>query len=358
MSLTPRQRYRAIMDFQRPDKPFIFTFGIRPATMAAWTKQGHPEGAFTPELLGYDWFDSIPYHYSHYPQFEKVVVEEKDGHITYYDEQGALRIDGIDAQGSGFVTRKYLKFPVECREDFIKMKERFVPEDMGRRVKGFDEAVARSRVSDRPVMARIAGFYWTMREWMGFEGLSVAFYDMPELVEEMMDFILDYNIRLMRAHLSEATVDFFIICEDMAYKTASMVSPKLFRDTFLPRYRELVQEAKRACAYKVFIDSDGHISELIPLWIEAGADATCPVEIAAQQDILDYGERFPSFGFLGGIDKRVLARTKEDVKREVLPKAEKLYARLGWIPAVDHGVPADAKFENFAYMIDLLKEAW
>jgi len=347
-----------MMDFRRPDKPFIWSFATRKATMDEWVKQGHPEGITTAELLGYDWFEGIPLNTSHCPKFEPIIVEEKNGVVTYYDEEGALRMERRDAQGSGFVTRKWLKFPVENREDFLRMKERYDADDNLRRGEGFDEAVRRSHFVERPVMLTIQGFYWTMRQWMGFEGLSIAFYDQPKLIDEMLDFILDFNVRLLRAHVAGARIDNLMINEDMAYKTASMVSPAMFRDKFLPRYRELVNEAKRICAEKVFVDSDGHISELIPLWIEAGIDGTSPVEIAAQQDIIEYAETYPSFLFIGGLDKRCLIGGKADVEAEVIPKAKRLYARLGWIPAVDHAVPANAKFENFKYMIQLLKDLW
>jgi hypothetical protein len=54
----------------------------------------------------------------------------------------------------------------------------------------------------------------------------------------------------------------------------------------------------------------------------------------------------------------VLSRGYKEVEDEVIPKAKALYKRGGWIPAVDHAVPADAKFDNFKYMIELLKEHW
>lgn len=356
---TPRKRFRQTVGFQRPqDRPFIFNFPIRPGTIAEWLKQGHPENVRTEELLGYDWFERIPLVTAHYPAFEKVIVEEKEGHVTYYDEEGALRTDGIADQGSGFVTRSWLKFPVESREDFVKMKERYNPEDMGRRRDDFEQAIRESHTCERPVMVVIQGFYWSMRQWLGFEGLSVAFYDMPEIIDEMLDFILDFNIRLLRAHLSDATIDMLMINEDMAYKTASMVSPAMFKDKFVPRYRELLHEVRKLDVHKVFVDCDGHIGELIPLWIEAGIDGTSPVEIAAEQDILAYAEKYPDFLFMGGIDKRRLSKDRKEVKEEVIPKATELYDRGGWIPCVDHGVPPDARFDNFRYMIELLKEAW
>jgi hypothetical protein len=357
--MTPRERYNAITNFRRPDKPFVWTFPIRKATMDAWTLQGHPAGISTPELLGYDSFLDFPVVPGHWPQFEKAIVEQKDGHVTYYDEEGALRTDGIADQGSGFVTRQWLKFPVESREDFIRMKERYSPEELGRRVTGYDDVVGNSHTSDRPIMAVILGFYWTMRQWLGFEGLSVAFYDMPDLIDEMMDFTLDFNVRLIRAHFAGAKIDNLYVEEDMAYKTACMVSPALLRDKFLPRYRELIQEARSIIQPdKVFVDSDGHISELIPIWIEAGFDGTCPIEIASEQDLLDYADRHPDFLFMGGIDKRRLLKGKKEVEEEVVPKAEKLYQRLGWIPAVDHAVPSETPFENFQHMIRLLKDMW
>ncbi len=140
--MTPRERFNAIMNFDRPDRPFIWTFVIRKATLDEWLTQGHPEGISTVEYLGYDDFLYVPLITAHYPQFEKIVVEEKDGLITYYDEEGALRIDCIKDQGTGFVTRKWLKFPVESRDDFVKMRnERYNPEDLGRRCEGFEEII-------------------------------------------------------------------------------------------------------------------------------------------------------------------------------------------------------------------------
>ncbi len=357
-TMTPRERYSAIMNFEHPDKPFIWTFPIRKATMDEWLKQGHPKEIRTEELLNYSWFESLPLATSHYPQFEKIVVEEKDGHVTYYDEEGALRTDGIDAQGSGFVTRKWLKFPVKNCNDFIKMKERYNPDDMGRRGSDFDKAVRRTHTSAYPYMLTIQGFYWTMRQWFGFEKLSMAFYDMPDLIDEMLDFILDFNVRLIRKHLAGTRIDNLMINEDMAYKTASMVSPATVKEKFVPRYKELVQEAKRTCADKVFVDCDGHISELIPLWIESGIEGCSPVEIASEQNIVEYARKYPEFRFLGGIDKRRLSNGKKEVDCEVTAKTIELYARGGWIPAVDHAVPPDVPFENFKYMIKLLKELW
>ncbi len=54
-----------------------------------------------------------------------------------------------------------------------------------------------------------------------------------------------------------------------------------------------------------------------------------------------------SLGGYGGIDKRVLARTKKDIKSEVMAKVPQLFEVSGYIPCVDHNIPPDVSLENF-----------
>lgn len=56
----------------------------------------------------------------------------------------------------------------------------------------------------------------------------------------------------------------------------------------------------------------------------------------------------------GGIDKRVLAQSKEAIDREVLSKVPWLLERGGYIPHVDHAVPHDVPLENDIYYRKLL----
>ena len=51
---------------------------------------------------------------------------------------------------------------------------------------------------DYSVRLHIEGFFWTPRELMGTEGVSLAFYDMPEIVHRINQFALD----VFMAHLS------------------------------------------------------------------------------------------------------------------------------------------------------------
>jgi len=80
-----------------------------------------------------------------------------------------------------------------------------------------------------------------------------------------------------------------------------------------------------------------------------------PVEMAASNDLVGYAKKYPNFRFIGGIDKRELAKTKAHVEKEVMSKVPFLLERGGYIPAVDHAVPPDVSLENFKYMIELVR---
>jgi len=253
--MNPRERFNAMMNFKKPDQPYIWTFPIRPATISEWEKQGFPKGADPCKIIGYDWMESLMLATSHFPEFEKKIVEEKDGHIIYIDEEGALREDAVADQGTGFVTRKWLKFPVTNREEFIKMtKERYNADDPARRLENWDEMKAKTKNAQYPVQLTIQGFFWTIRQWMGFEETCMKFFEDPALIEEMLDFILEHNIKLAQKHFGGTEIDMVVINEDMAYKTASMISPKLVKQYMVPRYKKLVKVLKEMGVKWVVID--------------------------------------------------------------------------------------------------------
>lgn len=103
------------------------------------------------------------------------------------------------------------------------------------------------------------------------------------------------------------------------------------------------------------VDCDGYPgNELMALWLDAGVDAVSPCEIAAGNDLIQLRKDFPKLGMYGGIDKRVLAQSKEAIDREVLSKVPWLLERGGYIPHVDHAVPHDVPLENDIYHCKLL----
>jgi hypothetical protein len=58
---------------------------------------------------------------------------------------------------------------------------------------------------------------------------------------------------------------------------------------------------------------------------------------------------------MGGIDKMVLARGPEDIKK-YLKSVERLVERGGYIPFCDHRCPPDVRQEYYLYYLDLKEQ--
>jgi uroporphyrinogen-III decarboxylase len=379
--MTHRERFLAVIKGEPVDRmPYAFG-GPRASTFAAWRKQGLSEeqertwGSFTggDPRMGIGRFYCGPV-----PPFEERVIEERGNIRIWVDHWGVTRLDAINQPTSGFATRKYIEFPVQTPANFEEMKQRFDPHSPertqpaeaqtaadsrnpdGYRLDGGGGACWRDLVdqcnsADVPVCAGLPSLYWTARDWAGFEGLSVMFYDQPGLVHEMMEYWTWFIMELLDEPLRSIKVDYVCLNEDMAYKHAAMLSPAHMREFMLPRYERLYQFFKERGVDCVMMDSDGHNSQIIATMHPTGIDAISPIEIAALNDPEEYLARYPKLFIQGGIDKRELRFSKQQARAEIVRRyrAAREYGR--YIPSVDHGVPPDIPLRNFLYLVELLR---
>ena len=206
-----------------------------------------------------------------------------------------------------------------------------------------------------PCAVTIPGLYWTARDWCGFEGLSELLCDNPNLVHEMMEFWTDFIIRMVDEPLRHIKVDKVTMNEDMAYKTAAMLSPAMMREFMLPRYQRIYRFLKDRGVDVVLMDSDGHNGQILDVFYPAAIDGIEPMEIAACNDPADYLARHRNIAIEGGIDKRELRFDKARARREIAQRYA-VARRFGrYIPTVDHGVPPDVPLRTYLYMVELLK---
>jgi hypothetical protein len=89
--------------------------------------------------------------------------------------------------------------------------------------------------------------------------------------------------------------------------------------------------------------------------MEHGVNMFFPFEVQAGNDIREFRKLYPELGIMCGLDKRVLAWTIADVDEEIR-KAAAMIEKGRYIPGFDHLVPPDAKWENFRYAADKIKE--
>jgi len=181
------------------------------------------------------------------------------------------------------------------------------------------------------------------------------YYDNPNLVHQMLEWMEYFEIEIIKRVVKDVELDFAWYWEDMAYKTGSLISPRIFREFMMPHYRKINELLGNHGVDIILVDSDGNTEELIPLWIESGINGQYPLEVTAGMDAVSLRKRYgKDFILIGNIDKRALAKGKKAIKEEVMKKVPFLLAQGGYFPAVDHFVPPDVSLEDYRYYLELL----
>ncbi|NLX04740.1 MAG: hypothetical protein GXY33_06325 [Phycisphaerae bacterium] len=104
-------------------------------------------------------------------------------------------------------------------------------------------------------------------------------------------------------------------CEDVAYKTALMVSPGVLRDHFFPRFKQVIAPLKQA-GIKVIWHSDGNILPVLDDAVDCGIDGIDPLERTAGMDIKAIREKYGrKLILVGNVDSQVLTFGNEEQVR-------------------------------------------
>jgi uroporphyrinogen decarboxylase len=260
----------------------------------------------------------------------------------------------------------YLQHAVACERDWQEnVKWRLEPTDPGR-WEEFEarrgEIEAASAGGEPPFWVRqmLIGGYMYLRNMFGPEGILYAFYDMPELVREIMETwfnLMDYTLARVQAAYA---LDEIAMGEDICYKAGMLISPPLWREFLRPYYQELIRRARGRQGRPVYLmlDTDGNADEANPLYMEIGFDATSPVEVASGQDVVAMGERHPELVIFGGLDKRLLTEGADlsVLDRELERILPAMLRRGGYSPHTDHGVPPDVPLANYLHYREKILE--
>lgn len=167
--------------------------------------------------------------------------------------------------------------------------------------------------------------------------------------------------RLVESHLAgfdrilplvAGYVDIVQLGDDLGMEKGPFMSPRMYREIFMPRHRTLVTHIKKAHPHlKVFLHSCGSIAALLPHIIEAGFDIINPVQISARDMEparlkKDFGRDITFWG--GGCDtQKVLPRgTPKEVREHVRRNRDILGAGGGFVFAPVHNILAEVPPEN------------
>jgi uroporphyrinogen decarboxylase len=181
----------------------------------------------------------------------------------------------------------------------------------------------------------------------------VAYYEQPTLIHEIMEHWTDFYIRLASRVWEGVRFDFVYLWEDMAYKGGSIISPRLVCDFMLPYYRRFIDHVRGLGCEVFIVDSDGDVTQLVPLFISVGVNAMLPFEVQAGMDVRFFRRQYgKDLAIIGGLDKRSLTRGPVAIEGELRSRMLPMLASSGYIPSLDHTVPPDVSLADFQYFID------
>ncbi len=367
-----RERMLEAIKFGVPDRIPLTPGGGRESTRARWYSEGLPESVEPGRIVSYAYQQiggklelpvggpGFPVDFRMIPTFEEKVIEKKENSQIVQDWKGNICEIGNEFDPSylrnaiDFVTRRWIKCPVENRDDWENMKWRYNAADTARLPLNAEKLGAELRGRDHYLAWNFSGPFWQLREWCGFEGLCMLFIDDPEFVREMIEFWTAFVADLLERGMQYVVPDEVHLSEDMAYKSFSMISPAMTREFLMPAYLTWNQMLKAAGVPVFGMDSDGYIGELIPIWIESGINLCDPIEVAAGNDICLFRKEFGhKIAFRGGVDKRAMAKGGKFLEDEI-SRLRPIIKDGGYIPSCDHGIPSDVSWPNFLDYMRLL----
>ena len=374
MELSSRERFLRTLDYKSVDRVPYHSMGLWQQTLERWMAEGLGQVARTEfmvgasgmvcgsEYFGLDRWEYIDIRLDAQPYFKEEVIEETDRYRIFIDQEGATqRIIKDDENLRG--VRGYIDHPAKTREDWARFKKRFDPTTPSRYPFYWEEKVKAMADRDYPTIlpmnsASAFGLYSFLRRCMGTEEACVAFYDDPSFAEELLDFYTDFTTETIHHCLHEVKVDCYNIFEDMAGKGGPLVSPSIFKQFLMPRYKRIIEFLNKHGVKWISMDSDGDMWALIPLLIESGINILWPMEIASGMEPLEARKKYGrDLRLWGGLDKRVLAGSREAIEHEVLRKVPALLKDGGYIPFLDHDPHPDIPLDNFYYYLEILRRA-
>ena len=371
--MNSRQQHIETLLSGKPDRIPLSPGAGRESTRARWHKEGLPaeiddaqsiteyayrQAGGKEELTRYE--SSFAVNERMIPLFEEKVIERKERSQIVQDWKGNVCEISNDytlehlRNATDFVTRRWIKCPVENRDDWEEMKTRYNPDDPSRLPANPKELAAKLVDRNEFMVISFSGPFWQLREWLGFENLCMMLHDDPDFVQDMINFWSDYVAALMENALQYFVPDGIHLSEDMAYKSFSMISPAMAKQFLLPVWKRWGDILNSAGVPTYGMDSDGFIGELIPLWIEAGINYCDPIEVAAGNDIVEMRKKFgKKMAFCCGFDKRCIAAGGEELENEY-KRIEPVIKDGGYLPGCDHGVPSDVSWPNFVKYTGLI----
>lgn len=354
------------MRYQPRDRCPMVDFAFWEETIPIWYEQGMPrsvkyEGYDTVEtdaFFGQDGLGEwLPISLGLNPCFESKVLEDRGDHEVVIDGAGVTTLRKKQMGSIPMHLGHTLVDEESWRRDFLPKLD---PQNPARFSQHFEADVARFNGSSHVRVLPGASLYGWIRDWMGVEAVSYLVYDEPDLFEEMVETITQISLSVYeKAFAAGVKADACGMWEDMCYSGGPLLAPGIFKKVLVPRYKRISELLNKNGVEFIWIDCDGKIDDLIPLWLESGINVMFPIEVGTwgADPVSMRKEYGRDLLLMGGVGKRMLAESKEAITKEV-ERLAPLVEEGGFIPMPDHRVPPDVPYEFFLHYVKEARRVW
>ncbi|MBW7893797.1 MAG: hypothetical protein H3C27_01685 [Opitutaceae bacterium] len=352
-TMTDRERFRAQLHRQPVDRCFNMEFGYWDDNFKLWPMfrdHGITNNDDADVFLNFDRTVHVSVPWMH-PAFPPEEISRNDRTRILRNGDGLIAEVPLDGHDT---IPHYLEATVKTPADWAQVKaERFDRQHPDRRPDV--AAILRNHPADRdyPLGVWCGSMIGKVRDMLTVEGLAYAVYDYPEMVEDIVEtscvLIEDY----LDAVLPHVQFDYAGGWEDICYKSGPLVSVGFFRDVVVPRYQRISKKLRAHGVDIWWIDCDGDVRPLIPHFLKGGVNTMFPWEVNGSGHPGESLDKWgPELRIMGGVDKMVLGRSREDIRR-LLESLAPYVERGGFIPFCDHRCPPNVNPDDYLYYLDL-----
>ena len=364
--MNSRERIKTIFDFKTPDRIGI-SDAPWPETIERWHKEGLPAGIHPDKYFDFD----ITYHISLdiSLMLPEQIIKESENYSIKRNSDGVTekflkgRITGVSSP---------IDFVIKTEKDWQEYKDMLRPDLRRFRIIHWgsygpgvnsDESWKKKLEKYKKAKAANKFIFFTLQEpyeasWprYGQEKFLIDMFDKSKLIEDMFathtQLVMDSYDLLIEQGIE---VDGIFLGGDIAYKNGMMFSPNCYKELLFPYHKKLCDFFK-SYHLPIAYHTDGNLDEALPLLLETGITCIQPIEVKAGNDLLSLKKKYgDKLVLMGGIDVRKMEK-KEDIEKEIKSKIPLVKENGGYIYHSDHSIPPSVSFENFKYLIALVKD--
>jgi uroporphyrinogen decarboxylase len=379
MSMTSRERVKAVLDHKLPDRvPVIL--GVSNATgikMKPYQGVKKLAGITAPDEYIYDW-----------PELGTARIDEQTMQRLHSDVRGLLDREPLEISEKNKVRAPH----APCMDSWGSGQKEIEDGVWYPGIHPLADATTIEAIEDYPwpdmddpyrvalvkEQARklvqenqyaIMGTPWLLFPFeraFAMQGMDKFLLNMamsPDFAKALLRKITDLCKTLMGHFLDEAgdDLDIIKIGDDLGTQEKLMISPRMYRQILKPFHAEFIEFIKARTKAKVFFHTDGDVFDLIEDFVEMGVDILNPIQTSAGKmaNLSELKERYgDDIVFCGAIDtQRILPYgTPQEVKEEVKRVISILGEGGGYMVASVHTIMSEVPPENILAMVDAVEE--